>query len=112
MSDANVYLKMSRMESLDRRSVEITSPPLSRHDWRKRYAVMLAWSNPNGVSDDLLITKALLSSRWTVILSAARVFGADRVNELWARCRLEVRDDSLRRYGDMLMSRAMEGRFE
>ena len=43
----------------------------------------LAWSNP-AITDEVLIRKALLTERFSVILQACLDFGIDRVREQWA----------------------------
>lgn len=114
MTDSDAYFRMIKREALSpgRPRPKVLPQPMSQREWRERYAVILAWSNPHGVSDDLLLTKVLLSSQWTMILSATRLFGADRMFQLWQRCRDAVENDGLRRYGDVLMRRAQKGLFE
>lgn len=98
-------------------------PPLTRQAWRDRYRVRLAWSNPEA-SDDVLLRKALESGSWHIILSSARLFGAQRLERLYGELIAEAPlalaqriDDVLprqrkREFLEMLLKRARHGLFE
>lgn len=108
----NGYLKRLKQEYLFPRSPAPPPPPVNTpREWRDRYAVMLSWSNPEA-DDDLLLLKALKSGRWSIILSAARIFGAPRMTSLWIDIREDDDTKALQSFIDMLMRRAALGRFE
>lgn len=89
-------------------------PPQTRQAWRDRYRVRLAWSNPNA-SDDVLLRKALASGSWTIILSAARLFGADRIENTYQECLSEGSfgaHQRKREFLELLIGRAKNGWFE
>ncbi|MHB1266032.1 MAG: hypothetical protein ACYCY2_00345 [Acidithiobacillus ferriphilus] len=92
-------------------SVEPYVPPLTRQEWRNRYRVRLAWSNPDA-SDDVLLRKALESGSWHIILSATRLFGAQRLEALYHACDAESSPLRKRDFLEMLLKRARHGQFE
>lgn len=89
-------------------------PPLTKQEWRDRYRVRLAWSNPNA-DDAVLLRKALMSESWTIVLSAARLFGALPLESAYMEY-LSEESDNLpqwkRDFLAMLIGRAKNGRFE
>jgi hypothetical protein len=111
-------------------------PPATQQEWRDKYRVRLAWSNSN-VSNEVLLRKALDSNDWYIVLSAARLFGAQYMNDLYRDSLADTCDDEslLHRYRirenneshknkkeaenhknheylEMLLNRATHGRFE
>lgn len=89
-------------------------PPLTRQEWRNRYRARLAWSNSEA-SDDALLRKALASGSWHIVLSSARLFGTQRLEDIYHDL---IIDDQVplhqrkREFLEMLLRRAKHGLFE
>lgn len=89
-------------------------PPLTRQEWRNRYKARLAWSNSEA-SDDVLLRKALTSGSWHIVLSSARLFGTQRLEDIYHDL---TTDDQVfphqrkREFLEVLLKRARHGLFE
>lgn len=89
-------------------------PPLTRQEWRNRYRARLAWSNSEA-SDDVLLRKALTSGSWHIVLSSARLFGTQRLEDIYHDM---TTDDQVfphqrkREFLEVLLKRARHGLFE
>lgn len=92
-------------------------PPKTQEEWRKQFAVQLFWSNPE-CSDERLLRQALLSARWNIVLSAARLFGAERLQKIYEDWRKNDPDDFREKFRndqnfvELLLQRASLGLYE
>lgn len=110
----NRFYRYKRDALYPRVPAEPYIPPASKEEWRERYRVRLAWSNPEA-GDDILLRKAIASGSWTLILSAARLFGAQALEDVCIDYLSEEGRDVpqwKRDYLDILIRRARHGRFE
>lgn len=110
----NRFYQYKRDALYPRPPAEPYVPPMTRQAWRDRYRVRLAWSNPQA-GDDILLRKAIASGSWTIILSAARLFGAQTLEDMYHHCLSEEGcniPQRKREYLELLIRRAKHGRFE
>jgi DNA-binding XRE family transcriptional regulator len=88
-------------------------PPLTCQEWRDKYSVRLAWSNSEA-SDDVLLRKALASGSWHIVLSSARLFGTQRLEDIYHDLVIDggLPHHRQREFLEMLLKRAGHGLFE
>jgi transcriptional regulator with XRE-family HTH domain len=70
-------------------------PRKEPRSFRDKYAVALAWSNPDA-STDVLIRSALLKPGFQLLLDAALEFGIDRLMAQWALLKAEGSPDAVK----------------
>lgn len=63
--------------------------------FRDKYAVALAWSNKDA-SDDVLMRRALVESRFQMLLDAAVEFGIDKLPAEWEYLKAEGSSETMK----------------